>query len=61
MSDTEAYALWPDGFYCHIEELMEQTHRSDDYRIIQVSDIDDQGRIHAVDPKTGQLYIVNEE
>ena len=37
MSQDEDVCLWPDGTWCHFDELWEMSHYSDDY-IVLVAD-----------------------
>jgi hypothetical protein len=36
-SDLEDVYLWPDGFWCFNYELLDMSHKSDDFRIIPVN------------------------
>lgn len=33
---TTTYALWPDGYFCDIEDLSSNSHRSDDYLLLEL-------------------------
>lgn len=43
MSEPVLVALWPDGYWCEADELSQHSHRSDDYRLVEVTEWDDEG------------------
>lgn len=40
MGNVTKYAVWPDGDFCLLEEVSEFSHKSDDYEVATVGDVE---------------------
>ena len=41
MTSNERVCVWPDGEWCYESELEEMSHRSDDYTVIEIAEVEE--------------------